>query len=145
MEEEEDCGGRRRSGGPDRPSAQVAHRLSYTLSRRQSVPCVELDDKAIVSILGLHMPPKCHLLSINLLSKDRKRVGRFQVALHKCRLLLDRGKVTEVVDLVWWQERSCPVAGKWCSPAPLLTHSTSLTRGNVPLGLRAGTLGSTEH
>ena len=46
MEEEEDCGGRRRSGGPDRPSAQVAHRLSYTLSRRQSVPCVQLDDKA---------------------------------------------------------------------------------------------------
>ena len=46
MEEEEDCGGRPRSGGPDRPSAQVAHRLSSTLSRRQSVPCVELDKKA---------------------------------------------------------------------------------------------------
>ena len=39
---------------------------------------------------------------------------------------------------------SCVVAGKWCSPAPLLTHSTSLTWGKVPLGLRAGTLGSTE-
>ena len=58
----------------------------------------------MVSILGLHMPPKCHLLSINRVSKDRNRDGRFQVALHKCRLLLDRGKVTEVVALVWWQE-----------------------------------------
>ena len=58
----------------------------------------------MVSILGLHMPPKCHLLSINRVSKDRNRVGRFQVALHKCRLLLDRGKVTEVVDLARWQE-----------------------------------------
>ena len=58
----------------------------------------------MVSILGLHMPPKCHLLSINRVSKDRNRDGRFQVALHKCRLLLDRGKVTEVVDLARWQE-----------------------------------------
>ena len=146
MEEEEDCGGRRRSGGPDRPSAQVAHRLSYTLSRRQSVPCVEFEDKATwCQYWVFTCPQKCLLLSVNLVSKDRNNVEKFQVAVHKCRLLLDRGKVTEVVDLVWWQERSCPVAGKWCSPAPLLTHSTSLTWGKVPLGLRAGTLGSTEH
>ena len=92
----------RRTGPTVCPGSTQA--LLHSLQTSKCPMCRIGQKSNMVSILGLHILPKCHLLSINRLSKDRNRDGRFQVAVHKCRLLLDRGKVTEVVALVWWQE-----------------------------------------
>ena len=92
----------RRTGPTVCPGSTQA--LLHSLQTSKCPMCPIGRQSNMVSISGLNVPPKCHLLSINLMSKDRNRVGRFQVAVHKCRLLLDRGKVTEVVDLARWQE-----------------------------------------
>ena len=92
----------RRTGPTVWPGSTQA--LLHSLQMSKCLMCRIGQQSNMVSIFSVNVPPKCHLFSLSIVSKDRKRVGRFQVALHKCRLLLDRGKVTEEVDLVWWQE-----------------------------------------